>query len=148
MAFFEITAFDGVTIVMSARKQVAMNETGVVVSRVGYLENGAKFDADGTADSDTSLGQVTARYQILDTTTAGVTALNSAVRTLEALRGKHGTLTGVERASTDDSYTCTARCIDVVTEEYTITSGPAMTAAGKPRAFVTLTWEKLTEWAT
>ena len=119
---------------------------GGVPYKVG--EVGPELFIPWTDDADTSLGQVTARYQILDTTTAGVTALNSAVRTLEALRGKHGTLTGVERASTDDSYTCTARCIDVVTEEYTITSGPPMTAAGKPRAFVTLTWEKLTEWAT
>ena len=64
MAYYDITAFAGTTIVSETVKQVAMTDTKEAISRIVLLENGAKFDADGTADADLVLGQVTARYQI------------------------------------------------------------------------------------
>ena len=104
MAYFDVTTFDGVTIVTSVRVQVAMNETGLVVARIGQLENGAIFDADSTTDADTQLGLVTVRYKILPASN-GASNLNGQVRPLENLKGKHGTLTGVERATPERAAT-------------------------------------------
>ena len=145
MAYFDVTTFDGVTIVTSVRVQVAMNETGLVVARIGQLENGAIYDADSTTDADTQLGLVTVRYKILPASN-GASNLNGQVRPLENLKGKHGTLTGVERATPEVTYTCTARCISVITEDYVV-GGLPMNANNRQRAFVTLTWQKLTQWA-
>lgn len=147
MAYYVITAFDGTTLVTTGRDMVEMNETAVVVSRVGYLENGVKFDADGTADGDVTLGQVTATYKIKSTAN-GMTSLNSGVAALAGLRNKHGTLTGVERMSPADvTKTCTARCVDVIQEAYRLRDNPPLVAGMRQKAYVTLVWEKLTEWA-
>lgn len=146
MAYYDITVFDGTTIVNTARKQVGMVETAEVVVRMGVLENGAKYDADGTADADVTLGQVIARYQVVGAST-GMTSLNADVSGLMALRGRHGTLTGVERAASPVTVTCTARCVEVSPEEYNVDNGPPATADFRQRIFATVVWEKLTEWA-
>ena len=147
MAYYVITAFDGSTLVTTGRDMVAMSESAAVMSRVGMLEHGVKFDADGTADADVGLGLVTARYRVTSTA-AGMTSLNTGVAVLTALRGKHGTLTGVERMTSGDvTKTCTARCVDVIEEEYRLFSNPPMVAKYKQRTYVVMGWEKLTEWA-
>lgn len=147
MAYYVITAFAGTTIVTSWRDMVAMSETAPVMSRVGYLENGVKFDADASADADVALGQVEARY-IVRSDTKGMTSFNTAVATLTGLRGKRGTLTGVERASGGDvSKTCTARCIDITEETYRVRTNPPMHSAFRQQTYITVTWEKLTQWA-
>jgi hypothetical protein len=149
--WLEITAFDGVSLsgtgASPARSMVAMSESAPVVSRVGYLENGAKFDADGTADSDVALGQVIARYQLLAYTgVTGMTGLNTQVVNFTGKRGHVGTLTGISRGSSGDTtYQCTARLVDVTEEDMTVVNVPGGT--GKGYAYVTVTWEKKTEWA-
>ena len=145
MALLDITAFDGMTIVASGRSMVSMSETYPSYTRLGVLENGALFDADGTADADVSLGQVTVRYKITPTT-KGVTALNSGIAVLKGLRGKEGTLTGIERAAADTTYTCTARCIDVIQEDISVNNAPPMHKNYYQRAYVTVVWQKKTEW--
>lgn len=148
MGYFVITAFDGTTLVTTGRDMVAMNVTAPVISRVGYLENGVKFDADGAADSDVGLGQVTATYR-LRSTANGMTTFNNGVAALTLLRGKVGTLTGVERMSPSDVvYTCTARCIDVIQEEYRLHNNPPMHASRRQSAQLTVVWEMLTGWTT
>jgi hypothetical protein len=61
--------------------------------------------------------------------------------------GYRATLTGTEvsAAGVTFTYTCTARCVSADSEEYNLTS-PPMAATFKQRAFIVLTWEKLTEW--
>lgn len=142
MAYYDITAFDSITFASYFVKMVDMSENAAVVSRIAYLENGAKFDADATTDSDVTLGQVVARFQALPTS-AGLANLNTAVAAMTGKRGHYGTLTGTQDAATK---TCTARCVDVIEEDISIGGFP-MVAAKKQRAFVTMVWEKLTEWA-
>jgi len=145
MALLDITAFDGTTIVASGRSMVSMSETYPAYTRMGVLENGAMFDADGAADADVVLGQVTARYKITPTT-KGATALNSGIAVLKGLRGKEGTLTGIERGASDVTFTCTARCIDVVQEDISVHNAPPMHKNYYQRAYVTVVWQKKTEW--
>jgi hypothetical protein len=54
-------------------------------------------------------------------------------------------LTGIAESGADVTYTCTARCVDVTEEEMGITNAPGMD--NRAYSFVTVTWEKLTEWA-
>lgn len=146
MAYYDVTDFAGTTIVSATVKQLAMSDTTRVISRIGYLENGTKFDADGTADADTTPGQVIARYQIIPAT-AGMVALESVIAPLVALRGKRGTLTGKMYSPTvTTTRTCTARCIDAVKVEVN-ESGPPMLGTRRTRVELVMVWEKLTEWA-
>ena len=147
MAYYLITAFDGTTLESSSRRMVEMFESHTVVTRIGQLENGGIFDADGTADADTALGLVTARY-VVTSTDRGMTVFNSNLREFEALKGKNGTLTGVEKDSPDDSYTCTARLINVIPQPYVVGNDPPMAANFRQRAYIVMVWQKLTEWAT
>lgn len=144
MAYYDITAFDGVTIASTNVKQVSMVDTGEALTRVYVLENGAKFDADGTADADLALGRVLVQYQIVPTNN-GMLSLDGYVATLEGLRGKHGTLTGKQYGTTTATKTCTARCFLAQSVEYT-TADPPMSADRRQRAYFDLGWEKLTEW--
>lgn len=146
MAIFDITAFAGTTIVTAERVMDSMVESHVAVTRMGQLENGAIFDADGTADADTSLGTVTARYK-LRPSTRGVTAVNTLIDGLKALQGKHGTLTGIERSASPVTKTCTARCLSVTQEEISTHNAPPMHAKYYQRVYVTIVWQKKTEWA-
>lgn len=148
MAHFLLTQFGATPLSNAARKQVAMYETRDVITRIGILDNGAKFDADGTTTmADVALGKIIARFQVTSDTT-GLRTLNSNLRALELLAGFRATLTGTEQSDngTTFSYTCTARCVKADTEDYNVGSGPPMVYTFKQRSFVTLTWEKLTEW--
>lgn len=146
MAYYDITAFAGTTIVSETVKQVAMTDTKEAISRIVLLENGAKFDADGTADADLVLGQVTARYQIVPAGN-GMILLDTAVATLAGLLGKRGTLTGKQYGpSSTTTRTCTARCLSAVSEEVMLTD-PPLSGSRRQRVMFTFVWEKLTEWA-
>lgn len=145
MAVFDITAFAGTSLVTTNRCMVSMQDTRPILNQMGYLENGAKFDAGGTADATLVLGQVRARYLCLPTG-GGVRALNGHVGVLEGLRGKAGTLTGVQYGTNDLTLTCTARCVDVTTEEHVSGQNPPQNATNKQFAYVTVVWEKKTEW--
>jgi len=148
--WLEITAFDGNTLsgtgAYPSRSMVSMTDKDEVVSRMGPMENGAKFDADGATDSDVMLGQVTARYRLaVRTGTLGLTGLNSQLAHFEGKRGHVGTLTGISRSGTDTTYQCTARCVDVIPEE--IRYEDVQGGKGAGRAFVVMIWEKKTAWA-
>lgn len=146
MSIAEITVFAGTTLATNTRCMVSMQDTRPVVSRMGYLENGAKFDADGTETADKALGQVRARYLCLPDN-PGVVNLWSQVTVFVGLLGVAGTLTGVRAGSSPTTLTCTARCVDVTVEEYSTDRQPTMTATNKLYAYVNVTWEKKSEWA-
>lgn len=146
MAYYDVTAFAGTTIVTANRKQVSMVETDFPVTRLVTLENGAILDADGSADSDLQLGEVIVRYQIIPDAN-GMLSLDSHVAALEAMRLKRGTLTGKQYGASTVTETCTARCMDVAPEPYAADSGPPMAAGNKQRVFVVVRWQKLTSWA-
>jgi hypothetical protein len=148
--YLEITAFDGASLsgtgASPSRTMISMKETATVISRIGELENGAKFDADGAADSDTVLGQVTARYQLLvQSGITGMRGLNNQLTHFVSRRGHLGTLTGIARSdATDVTYQCTARCMDAIEEEITIDNAPG--GGGAAYAYVTMVWDKKSEW--
>lgn len=147
MAYYDVTAFAGTTIVTANRKQVSMVETAIALTRLYTLENGAVFDADGSSDSDEQLGVVNCLYQIIPDAN-GMVSLDTHVNTLEALRKKRGTLTGKQYSTAATiTETCTARCLSVDPEEYTVNSGPPMAAGNKQRVYVRIRWQKITEWA-
>ncbi len=141
----DVTKFISTDLITTGRKQLSMVETSQVMSRIGIMENGVKFDADGASDADVALGQVIVRYQILPDT-AGMTAVNTHIAALKALEGKQGTLTGKERAAVEKTYTCTARCRGAVQEEITVDSGIPMTATANILVYVTMTWEMKSAW--
>jgi hypothetical protein len=146
MAYYDITAFAGTTITGENVKQVSMSDTKAAISRIQLLENGAKFDADSTADADLVLGQVAARYQIVPPGN-GMILLDGYVASLAGLLGKRGTLTGKQYGpSSTVTRTCTARCMSAVSEEVTVDDAP-MSGTRRQRVMFTLEWEKLTEWA-
>jgi hypothetical protein len=150
--WLEITAFDGNTLSGTGgsptREMVAMSETAGVVSRIVYLDNGAKFDADGAADSDTVLGQVVARFRLaVSSGTLGLRGLNDQLTHYAGKRGHVGTLTGISRSTSDVTYQCSARCIDVTEEEVSVEAGSAPGGKYRAHSFVVMTWEKLSEWA-
>lgn len=145
MAVFKLTTFAGTTIGTANICQQSISDTKPVVVRMGYLENGTKFDADGTADADKMLGQVRARFLIVPTS-GGVRALNGNINILEGLRGKSGTLSGLQEGANDLTLSCVARCVDVLTEEHIAGQQPVLNKTSKQFAFVTVTWEKKTEW--
>lgn len=147
MAVYEITAFAGTTLTSANRCMVAVQDSKPAYIRMGLLENGAKFDADGNSDADTTLGRVRARYLCLPTS-SGMRSLDGHVSVFEGIRGKVGTLTGVLTASSSTTRTCTARCVDVTTEEYVVGQQPALAATNRLYAYVTVTWEKKSEWTT
>lgn len=143
MGVYAVTAFDGTTIVTTGVAVVGTQDTNdIPLTRIGILENGAKFDADGTSDADLTYGAVTCRYQVFGASN-GNAALNSALATLEGLAGKYGTLTATVDAGTK---TCNARCTLVTTEEYSVVSDPPVGASRKMRAFVTIDWERFSAW--
>lgn len=150
MRFLEITAFDGNSLsgtgASPSRSMVSMSDNDIVISRMGALENGAKFDADGTADSDVMLGTVTARYRMaVRTGTLGLTGLTGQLGHFTGKLGHVGTLTGISRSGTDTTYQCSARCVQVIQEEihYSDVSG----GSGVGVAYVTVVWEKKSQWA-
>lgn len=144
MGIYPVTAFNGTTIV-GANVAIA-NVGGVhatVVSRIGILENGVKFDADGTNKANTTYGTAVCRYQVLPTS-PGNAALNTAIAALEALEGEWGVLTATVDATTK---TCNGRCMYVTTEEYGVATDPPAGATRKMRAFVVIEWELFSNWA-
>lgn len=146
MAVFDITAFAGTSLVTTNRCMVSMQDTRPVMNQMGFLENGAIFDAGGTADATRMLGQVRARYLCVPSV-AGVRALNGIINEYEGLRGKAGTLTGTQVGSPDRVWQCTARCTEVVTEEHVSGQNPTQNATNKQFAYVTVVWQKKSEWA-
>jgi hypothetical protein len=142
MGVYRVTAFDGVSITGANVEIVGSVDTNnIVLRRIGILENGAKYDADGTDDADLTYGAITCRYQVLGAAN-GNASLNSALATLEALAGKYGQLTAAVDAGTK---TCNGRCVNVTTEEYTLADTP-MSASRKMRAFVSIEWERFSAW--
>jgi hypothetical protein len=143
MGVYPVTAFDGTTIVGANVDIVGTVDTNsTVVARIGVLENGTKYDADGTDDADLTYGAVSCRYRVFGAAN-GNASLNSGTAALEALQGKYGTLTATVDATTK---TCNARCTRVITEEYTVDNDPPAGATRRMRAYVSMEWERFSNW--
>lgn len=148
MPIYDVFEFDSQTLISSDKKQVSVTDRSrAPVIRIGLLDNGAKYDADGTADADLSLGSYSVRYQLIGSQ-GGTTTLNTLMTDLEGLRGKHGTLKGYSYGSNGatTTKTCTARCANVIVETID-SSGVSMHYTSRNVVYVTMVWELLTYWA-
>lgn len=147
--YLRIVSFNGTTITHANRRQLSYVDNTAVISRIGVLPNGVKYDADGTTTADTTLGKVTTRWSIVPSGN-GMDALIFHTNVFESLRGRRGTLVANSYAPEGTTtLTCTARCVDVTLEEYSVdNNGLPLIAAARTRAWAVVTWEKLTDWST
>lgn len=125
-------------------KQVAPYELGgnQAISRIFTLSNGAKFDADGTADGDVILGNVRAVFRCTGTSHAAANTLSLA---LQALLNKRGTLLGKEfSASSWVAKSCTARC---TVARPVMRAGLPMATGELHQIEVEMVWERFTNWS-
>lgn len=146
MAVYELTTFAGTTLSAATRHMMSFQDSTTVYARMGTLENGAIFDADGTAAADKVLGQVRARFLCVPTLN-GSTALATETGVFEGIMGVAGTLSGKQVGASTVTKTCTARCIEVSVEEYSLDGQAALIAGNKLYAYVNVVWQKKTEWA-
>lgn len=146
MAVYVPTEFDGVTIASQYVRVTEIEETTRPIIRMGLLPTGVIFDADGATDSDVGLGQIIVVYTVTGAA-KGVVALNTRVAALAALEGVVGVLVGQATAMGGPvTKTCTARCISVVTSRLEVRNSPPLHADYYQRQFVTMTFQKKTEW--
>ena len=142
---FQYTQFVGVTLENgSSIRQIAPYELSgdQAVSRIFRLSNGAKFDADGTADGAVEPGNIRAVFRITGTSHS---AAQTTLLTLEALLNKRGTLVGKEyTATTWTTKTCTARC---VVARPILRAGMAMATGRTYQIEIEMVWERFINWA-
>lgn len=143
-----LTEFNGTSIRTSNIKLMEYEDTGdQVISRIVTLPNGTKWDLDGTADSDSTLGQVIAVFACRGTS-KGVDVANTHYRTLAGLRGKRGTLKGVQvnYAGTEAVYTCNARLLIVRPKRLRGGQDTSLSADTRPMIEAECVWERLSAW--
>lgn len=144
-----LTQFNSVSIRTSNIRMVEFEDTGdQSISRIITLSNGTKYDIDGTADSDTTLGQTIAVFSCIGTA-KGFNVTNTAYRTLANLRGKSATLQGVtiNYEGTEVVYQCTARLLIVRPRRLKAGQDTPLAQARRTRVFAECIWERKTEWA-
>lgn len=128
-------------------QMVSYVDTSEVVYRGGYLGDSAtKYDIDGTAAADVRLGQVRCRFKIV-ADTRGVNWANVEIAKFEGMHGKRGKLTGKAYGLTNtNTYTCTARCVLVQMEDYSVHQNPPLVAKQRQQAFINVRWELFSNW--
>lgn len=149
MPILDITNFTTTAIKTSTGhiQMVAYEESSEVVWRGGYLGDSAtKYDVDGTNAADVRLGRVRARFK-LTPASRGMWALNTQLATLENLKGIRGRLLGYQYGTdTTWQYRCTARCVAVQVENYSVHNNPPLVGLKTQQAFIDITWEQLSSW--
>jgi hypothetical protein len=141
--------FAGMSIRTTGLRMMEFEDTGdQTISRIVTLSNGTKWDLDGTADSDITFGQTIAVFACRGAT-KGFDVTNAQYRILAGLRGKSGTLKGVQIAAngTETVYTCTARLMIVRPKRLRGGQDTALAANRRPMIEAECVWERKTAWA-